>query len=125
MGRKTFESMSSPLPNRLNIVLTRHRQNQKDVIVVSSLEEAFNHAKQHCTTNEIEECFIIGGASVYNEALPHAKRLYATTINAEIQGDTYFPAYTENSWKLIANTHHPQDSNHVYSYDIRRYERAN
>ena len=124
MGRKTFESMSSPLPNRLNIVLTRHKLKLRDVIVVNSLDEAFTQAKQRCASNEIEECFVIGGASVYDEALPHAARLYATTINAVIQGDTYFPEYNENSWRLIANIHHPQDSEHVYSYDVRRYERA-
>lgn len=124
MGRKTFESMSSPLPNRLNIVLTRAKQDLNSVIVVRSLKAALDYARQHCDTQAIEECFVIGGTSVYAESLPHAQRLYATTVNAEIQGDAYFPAYDESLWTLVAETHHPRDSMHVYSYDIRRYERA-
>lgn len=124
MGRRTFESMPSPLPNRLNVVLTRAYKNLNKVVVVHSLDEALAHAKQHCDEKEIEECYVIGGTSVYAEALPHAQRLYATTVNAEIQGDAYFPIYDESQWTLVAETHHPQDSEHVYSYDIRRYERT-
>ena len=124
MGRKTFESMPSPLSNRLNIVLTRTERNLNNAVVVHSLKEALDHAKKHCDENEIEECFVIGGTSVYAEALPHAQRLYATTVNAEIQGDAYFPIYDESQWTLVHETHHPEDSEHVYSYDIRRYERT-
>lgn len=124
MGRKTFESMPSPLSNRLNIVLTRTAQNLNKAVVVHSLKEALDHAKKHCDENEIEECFVIGGTSVYAEALPHAQRLYATTVNTEIQGDAYFPIYDESQWTIVAETHHPQDSEHVYSYDISRYERT-
>ncbi|MYD46795.1 MAG: dihydrofolate reductase [Gammaproteobacteria bacterium] len=124
MGRKTYESISSPLPNRLNIVLTRKKQILKNVIVVNSLKAALDRAKQYCESNAIEECFVIGGSSVYAEALPHAQRLYATTVNAEIQGDAYFPKYDESRWTLVNETHHPMDSEHAYSYDIRRYERA-
>lgn len=124
MGRKTFESMSSPLANRLNIVLTRTVQNIDNVVVVHSLEEALDHGRHHCNTQKIEECFVIGGTSVYTETLPLAQRLYATTVNAEIQGDAYFPEYDESCWKLVFEAHHPQDSKHHYAYDIRRYERA-
>ncbi len=124
MGRKTFESIASPLPNRLNIVMTRTTQNWKNVVIVHSLKEALDHAKQHCDTKRIEECFVIGGTSVYAEALVHAQRLYATTVNAEIQGDAYFPIYDESRWTLVTESHHPQDSEHDYSYDIRQYERS-
>lgn len=124
MGRKTFESLPAPLPGRLNIVLTRQKKNLGEVVVVNSLEEALERARNHCASNEIKECFIIGGATVYFEALSSAERLYATTVNAEIQGDTYFPEFDKSKWKLVAETHHPKDSKHAYSYDIRRYERA-
>lgn len=124
MGRMTFESMPSHLPNRLNIVLTRTKQRLHNVMVAHSLEEALGIGKHHCKAKQIEECFVIGGTSVYTETLPLADRLYATTVNAEVQGDAYFPEYDESCWKLISETHHPQDSKHVYSYDTRRYERA-
>lgn len=125
MGRRTFESLSFPLRNRLNIVLTRQRGHFEDVIVVNSLEKALRRAKQHCNTNKFDECFVIGGAIVYEEALPRADRLYATTVNADIPGDVYFPKYDESRWRLVSETHHPQDSKHAYSYDIRRYDRVN
>lgn len=124
MGRKTFESLPSPLPNRQNIVLTRQQPIYQGVEVFNSLEEALTHAQQHCTVKGIKECFIIGGAVIYAQALPLADRLYLTTVNAEIDGDTYFPEYIESQWRLVAETHHPRDSEHAYSYDIRRYERA-
>lgn len=123
MGRKTFESLPAPLPNRLNIVLTRSTQNLGDVIVVDSLNKAFQHAKHHCATNNIEECFVIGGATVYSATLPLADRLYVTTINVKLDGDTYFPDYDESRWRLISESHHQKDSSHDYSYDIRRYKR--
>lgn len=124
MGRRTFESLPFPLRGRLNIVLTRKRVNFENVIVVNSLDKALRRAKQHCSTNKLDECFVIGGAKVYEEALPRADRLYATTINADIPGDVYFPEYDESHWLLVSKTHHPQDSKHVFSYDIRRYERV-
>lgn len=124
MGRKTFESLPAPLPSRLNIVLTRQKKNLGEVVVVNSLEEALEQAKSHCASNRIKECFVIGGADVYYEALPTAERLYATTVNAEVQGDTYFPEFDESNWKLVAESHHPKDSKHAYSYDIRQYVRA-
>lgn len=124
MGRKTFESLPFPLRHRLNIVLTRQNQHFENVVAVNSLAKALRRAKQHCTTNKIDECFVIGGGLVYDEALPRADRLYATTVNADIPGDIYFPTYDERCWRLVAETHHPKDTDHAYSYDIRRYERA-
>lgn len=124
MGRRTFESLPFPLRDRLNIVLTRKKDRFENVIVVNSLDKALWQAKQHCNTNISDECFVIGGAKVYEEALPRADRLYATTINADIPGDVYFPEYDESRWLLVSETYHPQDSKHVFSYTIRRYDRV-
>ncbi len=88
MGRKTFESIGHPLPNRKNIVLT-HRQNIPGVIVVSSLDEAIREAGGG-------EVFIIGGSTIYAAALPRADRLYLTLVDRGApDADAFFPDYSE------------------------------
>lgn len=100
MGRKTFESLPKdyrPLPNRKNIVLTR-RENWgagKDISVASSLEEAYNIARE----NDRSKCFIIGGSSVYSQALEDVDKMLITRIKGNYDGDTYFPEWNSNDWK--------------------------
>lgn len=88
MGRKTFQSLGQPLPNRTNIVIS-HDFKHGGAIVVPSLEEAIKKAKEI----EEEEIFIIGGGKVYAEALPLIDRLYVTTIDQKVDGDAFFPEY--------------------------------
>jgi len=82
MGRKTFESIGKPLPNRKNIVITSSKIN--DVITYSSLKEALNNCLN-------EEIFLIGGSKIYEEGMNYADKLYITLVNKSIDGDTYFP----------------------------------
>ncbi len=92
MGRKTFESIGRPLPGRLNIVITRNSGwKQEGVEVVSSLDEAIKLAKQKDT----EEIFVIGGGQIFEEAIKLADKLYLTIVHENIEGDTYFPDYSE------------------------------
>lgn len=96
MGRKSYESIGRPLPGRQNIVLTRDSQWQADgVDVTTSLEDALALA------GTAEEVMVIGGAEVYALALPMAKRLYLTRIDAEFEGDTWFPALDLKQWDEI------------------------
>tara|TARA_B110000444_G_scaffold202254_1_gene194461 strand:- start:142 stop:612 length:471 start_codon:yes stop_codon:yes gene_type:complete len=94
MGRKTYESIGKPLPNRLNIVLSRQDLNIKGVIVVKSIEEALRVSKNNHDTNP----FIIGGAEVYKLAEPYIDKYFITDIDKEYDGDTYFQ---NDSLKLI------------------------
>ncbi|MEK7612973.1 MAG: dihydrofolate reductase [Patescibacteria group bacterium] len=98
MGRKTFESiltiLGKPLPGRTNIVVTRSpdatsRRNLDNVLVTQSLKEALEKAGEI----DQEEIFIIGGAQIYEQALPFVDRLYLTLIDDRKDGDAYFPAY--------------------------------
>lgn len=98
MGRKTFESIGKPLPDRLNIVLSRQKHSTvgvEGVIFVSTLSEAFDKA------GDAEEVMIIGGATLYERCLPLADRLYLTHISLEVEGDTWFPDYTKYKWKEV------------------------
>jgi dihydrofolate reductase len=99
MGRKTFESLGKPLPGRTNIVVTRS-QKSGEVLYVNSIEEAIEKAKKIDT-----EIFIIGGAQIYEQALPFVDRLYLTLIDDEKEGDAYFPAYENIFTKMISHEH--------------------
>ena len=106
MGRKTFESMKSPLPGRTNIVLTQNAQWQRDgVQVVATLDEAIALAESQSLIDGVDEVMVIGGAQIYELALPLADRLYLTTVHAEPQGDVFFrPSISADgrSWKRSA-----------------------
>ena len=96
MGRRTFESIGRPMPERLNIIVTRDRNYKAgDCIVVNNVEDALNAAKGS------SEIMVIGGAQIYKEFLPRAHRMYLTLIDAEFEGDAYFPEYDKNEWKII------------------------
>lgn len=102
MGRKTFESIGRPLPDRTNIIITRDvSYSQEGVIVVHSLEEALEVAKQ----KEQEEIFIIGGGQIFEETIHLADKLYLTVVEGNPQADTFFPDYSEFK-KVVSEENH-------------------
>lgn len=117
MGRKTFESLpKGALPNRRNVVISRTVAELPGCDVYPSLEEALNH----CTPDE--DIYIIGGASVYEQALPLADRLCLTEIeDTPSAADAFFPDYS--GWKETAREDHGTDEKHAYSYSFVDYER--
>lgn len=120
MGRKTFESLpKGALPNRRNIVLSRQANASfSEAECFPSLQSAL----EHCAAEE--EVFIIGGASVYAEALPLAGRLYITQVeDASQKADAYFPEISGDEWKETDREPHPADEKHLYPYSFINYER--
>lgn len=114
MGRKTFESFPRrPLPGRQNIVITRNAGWQyPGVTVVHSLENAVKAA-------ETDTVFIIGGAQIYEQALPLVEVLHLTQIHARwASADTYFPAIDIKEWYEMSRKHHRSDSRNAYEYDF-------
>ena len=90
LGRKNYDDIGRPLPNRTNYVLTRNKDFQAPgCIVCSSLEEAIESAKAAGET----ECFIIGGAAVYRDAMPLVGKLYLTRVLSQVEGDVFFPEW--------------------------------
>jgi dihydrofolate reductase len=123
MGRKNYDSIPQrfkPLPQRTNLVVT-HQQNfnAPGCIVVNSVEKGLQLAER---SNE-SEAFIIGGAEIYKLGLPHANRLYLTEIEAEIEGDTFFPTFDRSQWKETSRKHHDKDDRHAYSFDFVVYDK--
>lgn len=107
MGRKTYESIGRPLPNRLNIVVTRQNPDFSDagVAVAHSLEEALAFAKRMLDAkgnpDENEEVFCIGGAEIYRLAMPIADKIYLTQIDREFDGDAFFPPIDMSAWRCV------------------------
>jgi dihydrofolate reductase len=100
MGRKTFESIGRPLPNRTNIVITRNKDYREEGIVAcSSLEEAIEWAGRAPGSDEI--C-IIGGGEIFRQALPIADRIYLTVVQWPFEGDAHFPEFDESKFKETA-----------------------
>lgn len=110
MGRKTYESIGRPLPGRKNIILTRNRGSDERVTWVNSIDDALLAAQG------AEEAMIIGGGNIYRQFLPLAQRLYLTHIEAQLQGDTHFPAYENGDWRTIFTETHEPDEKNSYHY---------
>lgn len=118
MGRSTYESIGRPLPDRRNIVMTRNADYVADGCdVVSSVSEAID------ALEGAEEAMIIGGGQVYRDFLPLADRIYLTRVQAEVEGDTYFPEIDEATWRLVSSEHHGADEKHRYAFDVMVFER--
>lgn len=116
MGRKTFESIGRPLPERTNIVLTGNPgYAAPGCVVAHSLEEALRMAGEG-------EVMVIGGAALYQACLPRAERLYLTLIHREFAGDTFFPAFDPAEWREAAREDVADDPSGL-SYSFLRLER--
>lgn len=111
MGRKTFESIGRPLPKRINIVLSRQPFEHEGVTWKDSLESAVDFVK------DSEEIVLLGGGELFKQYLPKADKLYLTQIQAEIEGDTFFPELNWNEWKIEYDEYRQADENNVY--DLR------
>ncbi|MBR9755351.1 dihydrofolate reductase [Cobetia sp. 4B] len=122
MGRKTFASIGRPLPNRLNIVVTRDSEFSHDgVRVCSDLAAALSMADHHAMIDGVDEIMVIGGGQIYAQALPVATRLYLTEVAVEIEGDAHFPAL-DASWQEAQRV--PGESGEgLPAYDFVRFER--
>ena len=117
MGRKTYESLGRPLPNRENIVLTRQALELPGCRVVHSLDEAV------ALFPGDEELFVIGGAEIYAEALPRARRFYLTRVGHAYEGDTRFPAWNVREWRLVASEAFERGASYPYPFGFETYER--
>ncbi len=113
MGRKTFESIGKPLPNRKTIIITRKLYYEaENCLVASSLNQALKMALQDGET----EAFIAGGGEIYNEAIIVADKLYLTMVDASVEGDTYFPEIDDNEWKSTVLFEQSQDEKHAFAF---------
>ena len=113
MGRRTYESIGKPLPGRLNIVVTRNSGfHAPGCTVVASLDDAWRAA------GNVGEVCVIGGTTLFEESLPVADVIHLTEVEADVEGDTYFPALDRKDWDAKEVGRHPADDRNAYPIRI-------
>ncbi len=119
MGRKTYESIGKPLPNRTNIVVSRKKDwFEEDILIVGSIKEAIKFAKKID-----EEIFIIGGGNIYEQTLEITDKLEVTQVNAELEADVFFPKIDEKIWQKTNEVCHEKDAKNEYDFCFQTWER--
>lgn len=120
MGRKTYESLDGPLPNRTHIIITRQENYAEKVdanccIVVDSIEDAIAKSASE------DETFVIGGGEIYKLALPLADKIELTRVHGTFEADAYFPEIDENKWNLVNEDYHPKDEKHNFDFTYQTF----
>ena len=117
MGRKTYESIGKPLPNRYNIIISRAPDKIDGVTVVSSLDEAYAAAPT-------EDVYVIGGGQIYELAIDRVDEILATEVDATFaQAEIFFPNLDLSVWHEVSREHHGSDENNRYAFDFVVYVR--
>lgn len=121
LGRKTFESLGSkPLPGRMHLVVSSTPQPATDqVLWFNSIFRAIKHAERQGE----KELFVIGGAQIYKACLSLVDRIYLTEVQAEVKGDTYFPAISLKNWTLVSEQVFPKSEDNPMGYTIKVLDR--
>jgi len=125
MGRKTWDSLPiKPLPGRTNIVLSRDGSFEPaKALVCETFSQAVQIAREQAAEDEAEEVCVIGGAALFELALPKARRLYLTEVDAAVEGDVFFPPFDEADWTQVRREHHPADEKNQHAFTFRVLER--
>lgn len=119
MGRKTYESLGKPLPNRTNILITRDKNYKVEgCLVVNSLNEALKVAAE-----VYENPFILGGAEIYKQAMPFTDKLDITFVHHQFEADVFFPEINKTIWKETSRENFEADENNKYDYSFVTFER--
>lgn len=119
MGRKTYESIGKPLPNRTNIVISKKKDwFQEGILIVGTIKEALKFAKKID-----ENIFIIGGGSIYEQTLDVTDVLEVTLVEIEKEADTFFPKIDPKIWKKVSETAHEADEKNPLAFSFLTYER--
>lgn len=124
MGRTTYESLKAPLPNRLNIVLTRRPLSpQPGMVVAGTPEDALRVAQSVACTEQRPESFVIGGATIYRELLPDINRFYVTHVHANVEGDVEFSLPSDGWTQTVIRQIEP-DAQNDFAATIMKWDRT-
>lgn len=119
MGRKTWESIGRLLPGRETVIVTRQAGYR---VPGAKVVHSFDEAVAAC--GDDGEIFVIGGAELYAQALPRAGRLYLTTVEADVTGDTVMPEFDAADWREVSSESFAADGRHRYSFHCAAYDRV-
>lgn len=125
MGRKTWASLPRrPLPGRMNIVLSRDGSFEpKGALVTEDWLEALQIAREQAEEDGADEVCVIGGAALFALALPRAKRIYLSEVDADVEGDVHFPPFDETGWREVRREVHPAEEGDDFGFTFRVLER--
>jgi dihydrofolate reductase len=122
MGRKTHESIGRLLPGRTSIIITRQPDYEvPGALVARSIGEALGICSQTKSgegehLDQVNECFVIGGADIFQQMLPLCDRIYITEIHRDFEGDAYFPEFDRNDWREVSREEHMDDRGLEYHF---------
>jgi dihydrofolate reductase len=122
MGRKTYDSIGKPLPNRTNIVISRSKIKIEGTSVVNSLKEAVDEAGK---LNPGKEIFIIGGEQIYKLATPLVNKLYLTQVKAEVEGDVFFDLNPFKAWQKVSEIEFEKSDKNQYDFSVSEWIKGN
>ena len=123
MGRKTYESIGKPLPNRVNYVVSQTINEIEGAIVSNSTENAIESAKELCSKENLNEIVIIGGGYLFRDTLPITNKLIITRVDCDIDGDVFYPDIDLSNWKKLESIKFLKDTNNDYDFEVITYER--
>ena len=122
MGRKTYESIGRPLPNRKNIVISSTLNAQEGIEIVSSLDQGIQVASQWNIDNaKSEEIVLIGGGYVFEESKDMVNKLVLTRVECEIVGDVFYPQINLDYWKKVSSEAFEQDNENEYNFKVETF----
>ena len=117
MGRKTWDSLGRPLPNRINIVITRDKSFTADgTVVVHSIEDAKAAAGD-------TPAFIIGGGQIYTMSIDSVNEMILTHVDTEVEGDAWFPEFNEAEWNVVESQEFKADEKNEFNFSVKKYIR--
>ena len=124
MGRKTFESIGRPLPNRVNYVISSTLENVEGVSIFTNLEDAVEAAKAYNLDKNIaNEVAIIGGGYLFRDSIHSFNKLVLTRVNCSINGDVYYPEIDFNNWELVSSEKFLKNKDNQYDFAVETYKK--
>tara|TARA_B000000532_G_scaffold125159_1_gene100297 strand:- start:1196 stop:1702 length:507 start_codon:yes stop_codon:yes gene_type:complete len=124
MGRKTYESIGRPLPNRINLIVSNTIKEVNGAELFKSTEDAINKAKELCINKNLDEIIIIGGGYLFRDTLSITNKLVLTKVDCNIEGDVFYPDIDLNEWEKLSSEHFTKDSDNDYDFTVITYEKS-
>ena len=124
MGRKTYESIGRPLPNRINLIVSNTIKEINGAELFKSTEDAINKAKELCINKNLDEIIIIGGGYLFRDTLSITNKLVLTKVDCDIEGDVFYPGVDLNEWEKLSSEHFTKDSDNDYDFTVITYEKS-
>ena len=124
MGRKTYESIGRPLPNRINLIVSNTIKEVNGAELFKSTEDAINKAKELCINKNLDEIIIIGGGYLFRDTLSITNKLVLTKVDCNIEGDVFYPDIDLDEWQKLSSEHFTKDLNNDYDFTVITYEKS-